>query len=71
MGALVNILLNLWLIPVYGGVGTSIATLVACFVSTFYILLIPKTRQQGVLMLKSLLLISLIQKLTFKSKASI
>ncbi|MEJ7556759.1 MAG: flippase [Pedobacter sp.] len=64
VGAIVNIGLNLWLIPLYGGIGTSVATLVACFVSTFYILLIPKTRQQGILMLKSLFLIHLIQKIS-------
>jgi len=62
-GALVNIFLNFWLIPLYGGIGASIATLVACFISTFYLLLIPKTRQQGIMMLKSLFLITLFQKI--------
>lgn len=62
-GAITNIALNFWLIPLYGGVGASIATLIACFVSTFYILLIPKTRAQGILMLKSLFLISAFQKI--------
>jgi O-antigen/teichoic acid export membrane protein len=64
MGAIVNVALNFWLIPQYGGVGTSIATLIAYFVSTFYIILIPKTRQQGILMLKSLFLIHLFEKIT-------
>ncbi|TDO20124.1 flippase [Pedobacter duraquae] len=63
LGALVNILLNLWLIPQYGGVGASIATLIACFVSAFYLLFIPKTRQQGIMMLKSLFLVSIFQKI--------
>lgn len=62
-GAVANILLNLWLIPLYGGIGASIATLIACFISTFYLLLIGKTRQQGVLMLKSLFLITIFQKI--------
>ncbi|WP_316802182.1 flippase [Pedobacter nototheniae] len=62
-GALINILLNLWLIPKYAGVGASIATLIACFVSTFYLLLIPKTRQQGIMMLKSLFLVTAFQKI--------
>ena len=62
-GAIVNIILNLWLIPKYAGVGASIATLIACFVSTFYLLLIPKTRQQGIMMLKSLFLITAFQKI--------
>jgi O-antigen/teichoic acid export membrane protein len=63
LGAIVNVLLNLWLIPLYAGVGASIATLIACFVSAFLILFIPKTRSQGIMMLKSLFLISLFQKL--------
>ena len=63
LGAVVNILLNIWLIPLYSGVGASIATLIAYFVATFSILLFPQSRQQGIMMLKSLFLISLIQKL--------
>ena len=62
-GAITNILLNFWLIPKYAGVGASIATLIACFVSAFYVLLIPKTRQQGIMMLKSLFLITAFQKI--------
>jgi len=62
-GAIINILLNLWLIPLYGGVGASIATLIACIISTFYLLLIPKTRLQGILMLKSLFLVTAFQKI--------
>lgn len=34
-GAAVNILLNLWLIPLYGAIGTSIATLLAQFMSAY------------------------------------
>lgn len=64
LGAVVNIMLNIWLIPLYSGLGASIATLIAYFVATFSILLFPQTRQQGIMMLKSLFLISLIQKLT-------
>ncbi|RZK58556.1 MAG: flippase [Pedobacter sp.] len=62
-GAIINILLNLWLIPLYGGVGASIATLIACITSTFYLLLVSKTRQQGIMMLKSLFLVSAFQKI--------
>ena len=62
-GAVVNIALNFWLIPKYAGVGASIATLVACFVSTFYLLLVPKTRGQGIMMLKSLFLVTAFQKI--------
>ncbi|MEJ5961237.1 flippase [Pedobacter immunditicola] len=65
-GAVANILLNLWLIPLYGGVGASIATLIACFLSTFYIIFIPKTRHQGIMMLKSLFLICALQKIKIR-----
>ncbi|RZK80345.1 MAG: flippase [Pedobacter sp.] len=68
-GAVVNIALNFWLIPAYGGIGTSIATLIAYFASTFYILLVPKTRHQGILMLKSLFLINLFKKITSSKDA--
>jgi O-antigen/teichoic acid export membrane protein len=65
-GAVANILLNFWLIPLYGGIGASIATLIACFLSTFYIIFIPKTRQQGIMMLKSLFLVSALQKIKIR-----
>jgi len=63
MGALINIVLNIFWIPKYGIAGAAFATLVAYACSTFWILLIPKTRQQGIMMLKSLFLITLYQKL--------
>ena len=59
IGAIANILLNLWLIPMYGGLGASAATLIAYFVATFSILLYSKTRQQGLMVLKSLFLINM------------
>ncbi|WP_442589357.1 flippase [Pedobacter sp. AW31-3R] len=63
LGAIINVLLNLWLIPLYGGVGASVATLFACMFSTFYLLFIPKTRQQGFLMVKSLFLVTVFKKI--------
>lgn len=65
-GALVNVVLNLWLIPIYGALGASIATLIAYASSTFFILAVPHTREQGLRMLKSLFLISIIQKISKK-----
>ena len=65
-GALINVVLNLWLIPIYGALGASIATLIAYASATFFILAIPHTRAQGVSMLKSLFLISIIQKIVKK-----
>ncbi len=61
-GAVINILLNIWLIPMYAGLGASVATLIACIISTFYLLFIPKTRQQGILMIKSLFLVGVFKK---------
>ena len=63
VGAIVNIILNLFFIPQYGIIGAAYATLVAYAVATFFILLIPKTRGQGMMMLRSLFLISLFQKI--------
>lgn len=56
IGAVANILLNLWLIPPYGMNGAAIATLLAYFISTFSVLLIPKTRGHGLSMLRALVL---------------
>ncbi len=62
VGALVNIILNIFLIPKYGIMGAAIATLIAYFTATFFILIIPKTQKQGIMMLKSLFLVTLFQK---------
>jgi O-antigen/teichoic acid export membrane protein len=63
VGAIINILLNFALIPTMGMMGTAIATVIAYFSAAFLILFIPKTRPQGIMMLKSLFLISLFQKI--------
>ena len=62
-GAIVNILLNLMLIPHLGMMGAAIATLVAYASATFFVIFIPKVSDQGVMMFKSLFLISLVQKI--------
>ncbi len=62
-GAIVNIVLNLILIPHLGMMGAAIATLVAYASATFFIIFIPKVSDQGVMMFKSLFLISLAQKI--------
>ena len=59
IGAIANILLNLWLIPLYGGIGASAATLIAYLLATFSILIFSKTRRQGIMVLKSLFLINM------------
>jgi len=62
-GAAVNIVLNLILIPDMGMIGAAIATVIAYFCSTFFILLFKKTRRQGIMMLKSLFLVTAFQKI--------
>ena len=63
-GALVNIGLNLVLIPKMGMMGAAIATLAAYASATFFILAIPKVTSQGLMMLRSLFLISLLKKIS-------
>ncbi|HVW94738.1 MAG TPA: flippase [Mucilaginibacter sp.] len=63
VGAVINIVLNVFFIPAYGIIGAAYATLVAYAVATFFIIFIPKTSNQGVMMFKSLFLISLAQKI--------
>lgn len=67
IGALANILLNLWLLPRYGMNGAAVATLLAYFISTYSVLLIPKTRAHGVSLLKALVLWNTLSTLARKS----
>jgi O-antigen/teichoic acid export membrane protein len=62
-GAIVNIVLNLILIPKMGMMGAAIATLAAYASATFFVIFIPKVNDQGIMMFKSLFLISLAQKI--------
>lgn len=62
VGAIVNIVLNLILIPKMGMMGAAVATLFAYATATFFILFIPRIKGQGMMMLKSLFLISLMRK---------
>jgi len=62
-GAIVNIILNLWLIPTMGMMGAAIATLIAYASAAFFVVFIPKVNNQGLMMFKSLFLISLFQKI--------
>ena len=55
LGAIVNVILNIILIPKYEINGAAMATLVSYFVATFSIGFIPKTSKQAVLMLKSII----------------
>ena len=53
IGAATNVILNFFLIPVYGIMGAAIATLVSYFVSVFFIVFIRETREQAWYMLCS------------------
>ncbi|WP_129715334.1 flippase [Pedobacter sp. SYP-B3415] len=61
-GALVNVCLNIIWIPVYGMMGAAMSTLAAYFTATFFLIFLPSTHKQAIMMLKSLFLITLVQK---------
>lgn len=52
-GAIVNVILNIILIPKFKINGAAIATVISYFVSVFLIILLPKTYENSILMLKS------------------
>lgn len=55
IGMLSNILLNLLFIPSYGVIGSAWATLISYSMATASLVLFPSTRQQGKVMLRTLL----------------
>ena len=68
IGAIVNLILNIILIPKYGINGAAITTLISYFVAVFFIGFIPKTKKQVVFMLKSIFLFSIISGIYKKYK---
>lgn len=64
IGAAVNIVLNLILIPSFGIKGAAIASVFSYFTATFVIALMGKTRQQSIMMFKSLFLIPMARRTT-------
>jgi len=63
VGAVVNILLNVWWIPKYGMIGAAYATLITYACTALFIIFVPKTRAQGWMILKALFFIPTIQRL--------
>ena len=63
IGMVLNILLNIILIPKYGIVGAAVATLVSYTVATFSLIFNKKTAYQIIIMLKSILFITFFQYL--------
>lgn len=55
LGAIINIILNIILIPKFGINGAAIATLISYTISTFGIFFYKKSRHQGFLILKSII----------------
>lgn len=68
IGAGLNILLNLLLIPHFGVIGAAIATVVSYSISVLSVLLFKETREHGVLMLKSLNLFKILKEFVFQLK---
>jgi len=61
-GAFANILLNYIMIPIYGVNGAALTTLVSYFIATFFLIFIRKTREQSLMMFKSILLFPALRK---------
>ena len=55
LGAIVNVICNLLLIPIFGLIGASIATLISYCFATFFRFFIPETKQQAIMMFRSFL----------------
>ena len=53
-GSVVNVLLNVILIPLWGIVGAALAALVAYLVSTFSIFIFQESREEGSFLVKSI-----------------
>jgi O-antigen/teichoic acid export membrane protein len=69
-GAVVNVILNLLLIPYYGALGAAIATLISYAVSAYFCLFFfKKTRLIAVMMTKSILLIFRLHKIDFSGRS--
>lgn len=60
LGMIANVILNIILIPIYGIVGSAVATLISYALATFSIVLFKDTSYQFYMMLKSIFLINLI-----------
>lgn len=63
IGAIINIVLNINLIPKYGINGAAIATIISYFISTFLIVLMPKTYRNSILMFKSFSVLGCIKRI--------
>lgn len=53
-GSIVNVIMNIFLIPVWGIVGAALSALIAYLVSVFSIFLFRKSREEGIFLVKSM-----------------
>jgi O-antigen/teichoic acid export membrane protein len=65
---LLNLILNLIMIPLYGIVGSAIATLITYTISVFLLGIFRDTKKQFHLMIKAVLLVDLV-KIVIKNKS--
>lgn len=54
IGMVVNLLLNLWLIPIWGAVGAAVATVISYMVAVFSLCLFRPVRAQALMMIQAL-----------------
>jgi O-antigen/teichoic acid export membrane protein len=66
IGMILNVLLNLILIPAFGIIGAAYATLISYSIAVFSIVLFPKTGKQFLMMMKSIFLITFAKYLAEK-----
>ena len=59
IGMIINVILNLILIPIYGITGSAVATLISYSAATFSIIVGKKTRTQSLMMIKAILFFDL------------
>ena len=66
IGMIVNVILNIILIPIYGIIGSAVATLISYTLSTFSIVLFKKSRQQFLMLIKAIVFIDVLKYLRKK-----
>jgi O-antigen/teichoic acid export membrane protein len=66
IGMIANVILNIILIPIYGIIGSAVATLISYTLSTFSIVLFKNSRQQFLMLIKAIIFIDVLKYLRKK-----
>lgn len=66
IGMIANVILNIILIPMYGIIGSAVATLISYTLSTFSIVFFKKSRQQFLMLIKAIVFIDVLKYLRKK-----